>query len=320
MKTTLTGQARPQKTFRIYNAEDEAAAAAAAAAEAEAAAAAKAEADKVAADKAAADKATADKEAADKAAADKTAAEAEAAALKKAQEGLSDSEAKLVKEAMKRKKETAAATAAAAAEKKRADDLEALYANIDPEKARELLAAATTAEEDKLKAAGEFDKLKERMVEQNTAQTTKLQEEIAALKADNKNLSGKVDDLTIGTDFASSEFLANETVLTPRIARREYGKHFDVAEDGTRMGYDKPRGADDRKPLTDAAGTALSFDAAMAEIIAKDPDSAKLMRSTLKTGADSKPNTPGQLRKEEPVKSNLDSISAGLSKLTSGKK
>lgn len=320
MTKKLKALSRP-KTLRIYNAEDDAAAnaaaeAAKAAAEAEASKAAEAEAAKAAE----AEKALAEKQAAEKAAADKAAAEAEAKALKDAQEGLSDSEAKLVKEAMKRKKETAAARKEAEAAKARADALEKQFKDIDPEKARELLSAATTAEEEKLKAAGEFDKLKERMVEQHTASTTKLQEEIEGLRASKKSLEAKVDDLTIGTDFASSEFIAKETVLTPRIARREYGKHFDVSEDGTRLGFDKPRGDETRKPLTDASGNPLSFDAAMAEIISKDPDSAKLMRSTLKSGADSRPASPGKKGSEEEAKSNLDSITSGLAKLTGAKK
>src|ERR1700751_4431946 len=73
---------------------------------------------KAAADKAAADKAAADKAAADKAAADKTAADAAAAAKEKADleeklKGMTDSEAKLLKEQMATKQKLKDATAAA---------------------------------------------------------------------------------------------------------------------------------------------------------------------------------------------------------------
>lgn len=242
---------------------------------------------KAAADKAAADKAAADKAAADKAAADKAAAEAAAKELEDKLKGLSDSEAKLLKENMAQKAKLREAEDAA----KKAQEALKAYEGVDPTKIQELIAANKAAEEakrkteeDNLKKSGDFDRLKAMMAEQHkvelAAEKKAAADKEAALTAAQKT----INELTVGAAFSASQFLAKETVLSPLAARPIFESHFDVV-DGKVTAYNKPRGEADRTPLVNASGDALGFEEAIKKIVDARPDKTTLLRSGLKPGA-----------------------------------
>lgn len=252
-----------------------------------AAAAAKAAADAAtaAAAKAAADKAAADKAAADKAAADAAAAEAARIAASK----LSDTEAALLKENMANKqklKDSAAAQEALQAQLK-------AFEGIDPAKAKELLAAqakaatdAAAAEEKRLRDAGEFDRIKASMTEQQKAEIAAREKTIKEKSTALDTALKTINDLTVGASFTSSQFITTELVLTPRVARDVYGSHFDV-ENGQIVAYDKPKGAENRTKMVDSSGDPIGFEAAIKKLVEAAPDKDQLLKSKLKIGASS---------------------------------
>jgi hypothetical protein len=246
------------------------------------------EAAKAAADKAAADKAAADKAAADKAAADKAAAEAaKAEELKEKLKGMTDSEAKLLKEQMATKEKLKA-------EREAREALEAklkAFEGLDPAKVKELVEANAKAEEKRkqeeekrLVQAGEFDRLKAMMADsfktEKTAIEGKLTETSTALDAAMKT----INELTVGSAFNSSSFIGEETVLTPRIARDAYGPHFEI-ENGVPIAYDKPKGADKRTKLVGSDGEPLGFEDAIKKLVESAPDKDQILKSKLKQGA-----------------------------------
>jgi hypothetical protein len=227
--------------------------------------------------------------AAAKAAAD--AAAAKAAAIAAAGGGPTDAEAKLLREVM-------------AYKQKIADAQETLkkFEGIDPEQVKALIAEKAAAEaekrkaeEEKLKAAGDFDALKRRMAEEHQKELDKLKVDMAAEQKKLSGMIGQMHDLTVGSSFASSKFIIDETILTPSKARAIYGDHFEVT-DGRVMAYDRPRSVDGRQPMVDARGEPLPFDEAMKRIVEADADRDQLLRSKIRAGAGSSNNNniPGQ--------------------------
>lgn len=241
-----------------------------------AAAAAAAAAAKVISDKAAADAAAAAKVAADKVIADKVAADAaEAARLAAAGGGLSDDAAKLLKENMKQKK---------LLEENAAKLKE--FEGIDVAAVRKLLADKVEAEKLEAEKKGEWDRLKKMMADEHTTALKKAMDELAAERSAKSQADGKINDLTIGSAFSSSEFVTKETVLPPSKARAIYGAHFEI-EGAQIVAFDKPKGAEARTKLVDGAGQPLSFEAAVKKIVESDPDHASIRRSKLANGAGS---------------------------------
>jgi len=219
--------------------------------------------------------------AADKAAADKIAADAAEAARIAALPKPTDAEAKLLRELMghKRKAEEVAAEKTALETKLKA------FEGIDPEAVRSLLADKTAAdaakakaEEDRQLAAGEFAAVRTRMAGEHVKAIELKDEAIAAERARISGLEKTIRELTIGTSFASSVYLRDETLLPPRQARLSYERHFEVV-DGIVQAFDKPAGSSDRIPLVDARGQPLPFDEAMKAIIDADPDRDALLRA-----------------------------------------
>ncbi|MER9176323.1 hypothetical protein NKH72_22345 [Mesorhizobium sp. M0955] len=236
-------------------------------------AAAKAAADKAAADKAAADKAAADKAAADKAEADRLAAE---------QNGMSESEKKLLREVMEKKtklKEETAERERLAAELKK-------FEGIDPEAVKKLLDDNKARELSEAEKKGEFDRVKKMMADDAAAREKALQDQITALSGEKTAAMKTIDKLTIGRDFASSTFIATELVLTPEKARVVYGSHFEL-KDGKTVAYDKPAGESDRTILHGADGAPLSFDEALKKIVELDPEREQLLKVKMKPGGGS---------------------------------
>lgn len=265
----------------------EIAAAAAAKAAADKIVADKAAADKIIADKAVADKAVADKIVADKAAADKAAAD-EAARI--AASKLSDTEAELLKENMKSKEKLKKA----AEEKAALETQLKAFEGIDPAKAKDLLAAQAKAAEDAIKAetkrladAGEFDRLKTMITDAHKTEMTAAQKLIKDTSTALDQATKTINDLTVGASFNTSAFVGEELVLTPRVARDVYGANFDV-ENGSVVAYDKPRGVENRTKLVNGSGEPLGFEDAIKKLVDAAPDKDQLLKSKLKTGANSK--------------------------------
>lgn len=261
--------------------------------------------------------AAAAKAAADKAAADKTSADAaEAEAAKLREQGNpdgrkpSDEEAKLLKEVMKRKDSEKALQA-------KADELAAKlkdFEGIDPVAVKKLLDAQKEAETKAMEDKGEWERLKTRMGEEHSNETTSLKSQIAALQAQIGERDGAINEMTVGSSFTGSEFINSELTLTPSKARVIYGGHFDL-EDGKVVGYDKPKGSANRTALVDSLGNPVGFDDALRKIVAADVDAAHLIKSGVKPGAQSQ-NKPVTRNKEEPASaSSFDKITAGLKNL-----
>lgn len=239
---------------------------------------------KAAADKAAADAAAA-KAAADKAAADEAAKKAGDGDDKDKKSGMSESEAKLLKESMARKealKEAEAKLAALTAEVEK-------FKDIDPSKARELLAKEKEVEKQQLEAKGEFERLKKMMAEEHAKEKETL---IQAKKGAEESLAqamARINDLTVGQAFSNSQFVREELVMPPSKVRQVYGQHFEI--EGERIvAFDKPKGTEGRTKLVDGSGEPMSFEAAMAKIIDTDPDRDNLKKAKMKAGSGSGTN------------------------------
>lgn len=262
-----------------------------------------------AAAKAAAEKAAADAAAAEKAAADKTAADDAAAAEEaKKKSGLSDKEAELLKENMAKKeklKEAESKLAALQAEI-------AKFKDIDPEKAKQLLAKEAEAEKAALEAKGEFDRLKKMMADEHAKEKLSLEEAVKAKDADLAAALAQINELTIGQAFSNSEFVKSELVMPSSKARAVYGAHFEI-EAGRIVAFDKPKGSEGRTKLVDGSGEAMSFEAAMRKIIETDSDRDALLKSKIKEGAGSQTSNDDRNKgQQETGLKGLSRIAAGL--------
>lgn len=255
-------------------------------------------------------------EAAKKAAEEAAAKAAEEAAAKKAAEDAAaatgtkkptDEEARLLKESMKRKE----ALDKANADLKAAQEALKKFDGIDPDAVRKLLADQKSAEEKSLEAKGDWDRLKARMAEEHGKEVNTLQEQIKQLSEELGKTKGTVKDLSIGTQFSQSKFIAEELTLTPAKARVIYGDHFDV-EDGKIVGYDKPRGAANRTAIVDQYGNAVAFEDALKKIVEADPEKDHLLKSKMKTGAGSDSKKPSGAAKPDLPTDGISKIASGL--------
>lgn len=256
---------------------------------------------KEAAEKAAADKAKAEQEAADKAAADKAAADAaaEAAAAAAADEGNE-------------------ALTAAQAEIARLQAIADQFAGLDPEAARKAIAdaevaqkAAAEAEKEKLKAEGNFEKLRELQAAEAEAAIKVAQDAQAAAEAAAKEAREELVKAKVETAFANSTYLQTETILPAPHAQRLYGDHVEV-ENGVVVVYDKPAGADKRAKIMDSKGNALPFNDAIAKLIEVDPAKDSLLKTKTFPGAgstttDGKPGT-GEKSRHERIRDGLKAL------------
>ena len=217
------------------------------------------------------------------AAAAAAASEAETAAAAAALAGKttpSAEEAKLLKEVMNKK----TALAAANTELARVTALLDTFTGIDVVKVRVLLAEAEAAEEKKAIAAGDFERLTKQMGERHTADKAGVQTLLDAATLQASGLQKQIENLTIGSAFTGSKFVAEDLLLPSNKARALYGSHFEF-KDGEAVGYDKPAGAPERTLLVDASGAALKFDVAMRKIVEADPDGQQMLRSKVKPGS-----------------------------------
>lgn len=185
------------------------------------------------------------------------------------------------------------------------------FEGIDPTAVRKLLNDQKSAEEKALAAAGDWERLKARMAEEHGKEITTLQQQLAEANAKVLNTVGTINDLSVGTQFSQSKFIAEELTLTPAKARVIYGDHFDV-EDGKVVGYDKPKGAQNRTAMVDQYGNPVSFEEALKKIIEADPEKDELLKSKVKPGAGSESKKPGSTSKPEVHNDGISKIASGL--------
>lgn len=222
-----------------------------------------------------------------------------------------EEKASLVKETMKRK-----------GENKTLSDKLAAFGDATPEQIAELLTAKRNAEEEEQRRQqqeqekrGEFEAVKKQMVDAHKAEMQGKDDLIAALTSEKDALGSRILELTVGSAFTGSNFLREETLVTPSKARVIYGSHFEINEQGQVVGYDKPAGAADRTVLVDGTGSPLAFEAAIEKILKADPEADALLRSKAKPGAGSKTEPTGGKQPENKNLSSLDKIAAGMGKL-----
>lgn len=220
---------------------------------------------------------------------------------------VSDEEARLLKENMKKKE----ALDRANAELKKAQEALKKFDGIDADAVKKLLADQRTAEEKALEAKGDWDRLKARMAEEHGREIGTLQEQIQALTQKLSATEGTIKDLSVGTQFSQSKFIAEELTLTPAKARVIYGDYFDV-EDGKVVGYDKPRGSAGRTAIVDQYGNSVDFEAALKKIVEADPEKDHLLKSKMKPGAGSDSKKPVSTAKQEVNADGISKIAAGL--------
>lgn len=222
----------------------------------------------------------------------------------KQKSSMTDKEAELLKEVMKRKEK----------ERKLQEELDTLrkqVGDLNLDEVRQLLEQKKQDELKKMEERGEFDRIKQQMVEEHTKQQDQLKQQIADLQKQLSERDDKVNELSIGNSFSQSNYIANELTLTPSKARALYGAHFEL-EDGQVVAYDKPRGAANRTVLVDGAGNPLSFDKAMQKIIEADPDRDSLIRSKFRQGSGSHSKQTSQPKTPAKHLSPMQKIQAGL--------
>lgn len=197
-------------------------------------------------------------------------------------DGPTDAEATLLKDVMRHK--TAAKAAKDEADAANAEL--AKFSGVDVARYRELVAAADEADRKEAEKRGEYDRIINSMREQSDARLAEKDVETSTVRKELEAAQKRIDELTLGSSFGNSKFIAEETVLTPAKARKLYDDHFDI-ENGEIVAYDKPRGAAKRTPLVDERGDGLSFEAAIERIVKSDPDYERFGKSKLKSGAGS---------------------------------
>lgn len=218
---------------------------------------------------------------------------AEEAAAKKAEEdknksALSDKEAALLKDVMKKKEALDVATKAKEALEAKLKDFEGL----DPIAIKKLMAEHKAKEEEELVRKGEWEKIKQQM-NQETEKALKAKDDVIAEKEGViKSKDEVIANLTVGSSFTGSKFISEELALTPTKARVIYGSHFEF-KDGAIVAYDKPAGAKDRAPLVDGKGNPLSFDEALKKIVDADSEKDSIYKSKVAPGSNSNTQSKG---------------------------
>lgn len=241
----------------------------------------------------------------------------------------SEEEARLLKESMARKAKLKEAEAEKAQLLERLNEMESKFGSIDLDKYNAMLEQQSKAEEErrkaeeeKLAAEGNWEKLKERIVSENgrekqqiiEAHQRELSERELLIEESRKNieaLQSQVNELTVGSAFANSSFVAEKLVPSANKVRKLYGEHFE-SENGKAVGYDKPRGADGRTKLVDGSGNPLPFETALMRIVDADDDRDTILRSFKKPGAGSTTQAP--TGGETKIGSGVDRISYALNK------
>ncbi|MGZ8172590.1 MAG: DUF6651 domain-containing protein [Methylobacter sp.] len=220
----------------------------------------------------------------------------------------SDSEAKLLKEVMKRK-------ARVAEQETEITNLKAQlskFEGINLDEVNELINTKKDAETRQLEEKGQWEALKAQMKAENAKLVKEQADKVAELQALTAKQQATIDKLTVGNSFGSSKFL-NELNLSPEKARKLYGEHFDISDDGV-VAYDKPKGDAGRVQLVNADGESINFDEALKKIVDADPDRDLLYKSRKKDGAGSTTLGGKKLPGNPVILTGVDKIQAALDK------
>jgi len=252
-----------------------------------------------------------------------------------------DREAQLLKENMKKKeklKEISGQLETLTSEREQLttqlSELQAFkesLGDVDVEQIKQLLADQAKQEEAKMAQNGEWDALRERLsadhqrqldqvIAQHNDGLTAKEAELTAAQEALTAAQSQIEELTIGRNFSDSKAIGEKTTMSPNIARTMFGAHFDVAEDGKSVvGYDKPRGVEDRSVLVDGKARPLAFDDALLKLVETHPDKEFLLRAEGSPGAGSGSKVRGGKGAgdgEQPAASTgRAKIAAGLSSL-----
>jgi hypothetical protein len=219
-----------------------------------------------------------------------------------------DQEAQLLREVMEKK------TKIKDLEKQVGDLNSALapWKDLKIDEVQTLINERRESETKRLEKRGEWDTIKSQMVEQHNAQLQGLQAKIDELSGALKGRDGTIDQLTIGSAFSGSKFISEELVLTPNLARKEFGPHFERDESGKVVAYDKPVGVQGRAPLVDAQGNPLAFDMALGKLVEMHPEKDSLKKAKLRSGAGSGTQGGKEAEGEKNVGAGVSRIAAGL--------
>ena len=169
------------------------------------------------------------------------------------------------------------------------------YGDLDPVAASEAMQTVASMG-DKQKV--ELDTLKNTLNEAWKVKET-------AWGVEKGELNGKLYEATTGSQFATSKVVAG-LIYPPGAAATLYGKHFPIG---------KPPQFEDNKPIysLERPGEAASFDEAMTQIIAADPNKDSILKTTAGDGGDGHKTTDGGGGGAE--LSSFENIRAGLAKL-----
>ena len=225
---------------------------------------------------------------------------------KPAEGGMSDNEARLLRENMQRKQANEDL-------QRQVTEMSAVLEKVKSlgglDSLANLVQANREAEDRKLEEKGEWDRLRERMAGEHQTALDGANAKMGEIQKRLDEATKQINELTIGSAFSQSQFIKQDLVLPASKARVVFGEHFDLV-DGKIVGYDKPRGAAKRTPLVDAQGNSLPFETALQRIVEQDPERDHLLR------AKGKPGAASESRKETPPKNAGEAD--GLSKITQG--
>jgi len=238
----------------------------------------------------------------------KAKADAEAKAKEEAEKNKnkpSDKEAELLKDLMKQKEARKKADDAV----KAAEEKLKRFEGIDPEEIQKLLNEKKDAERAALEAKGDFERVKQMMRDEHTKEVEKLKKGSEDTVAKLNEALSRIDELTVGSAFANSNFVKEDLILTPAKARVIYGSNFEMV-DGELVAFDKPRGSANRTKLVNAAGDPLSFDEALKKLVEADGDKDTILKSKMKGGMGGKPGDKGKV----PPTNDADGVK-GLSRI-----
>lgn len=176
-----------------------------------------------------------------------------------------------------------------------------------------LVDAKKESEKKALEDKGEYESIVSQMKEAHEGETKSLNDKIAELTEQLGVANKSIEDMTVGRQFSDSGFISKSSILPPRIARQQFGSHFEL-EDGEIVGYDKPRGQSNRTRLVGSSGDNLGFEDAIAKLYQSHPDAKDLLRSKAKPGSDSNTTQDNSTEK----KSDSSDSPKGLNRIRAG--
>jgi hypothetical protein len=184
------------------------------------------------------------------------------------------------------------------------------FEGLDADQIRALLKEADDRKTQELEAKGQWDAVKKQMSDAHAKELDAKAKELKDALDGMSGLKAQIGELTVGTSFAQSKYIAEKLEYPISKVRALFGAHFEFT-DGAVVGYDKPAGAKGRVPLVDSKGEPLSFDEALSKLVDADPDRDSLLKSTLRPGAGSS-TEKGKVKETPVVGSGLSRIQAAL--------